>query len=57
MADPSMSFSLKAVLLAWAERDPVDAARDAEVLAVAFERRADDLLAEGIADQHAGVGS
>jgi hypothetical protein len=57
MADPSVSSSLKAVLLSWAGRDPVDAARDSAVLSAAFERRADDLLAEQLADQHAGVGS
>lgn len=30
---PSVSYPLKAVLLVWAGRDPVDAARDAELLA------------------------
>lgn len=57
MADPSVSSSLKAVLRSWAGRDPVEAARDAELLAAAFVRRADDLLAEVIGRRHAGVGS
>lgn len=35
--DPAVSFPLKAVLREWMQRDPVDAARDAELLAAALE--------------------
>lgn len=44
LTDPAVSFSLKTVILAWEERDPVDAAKDARLLAELFERRADEVL-------------
>jgi hypothetical protein len=42
LADPSVRAPLKAVLRTWAERDPVDAAEDAGLLALALERLADE---------------
>ena len=42
LADPSVRTPLKAVLRTWAERDPVDAAEDAGLLALALERLADE---------------
>lgn len=44
LADPAMSFALKDVLRAWEVRDPVDAARDARLLADLLERRADEAV-------------
>ena len=44
LADPAVSFALKAVLRAWEVRDPVDAARDARILADLLERRADEAV-------------
>lgn len=44
LADPAVSFPLKTVILSWEQRDPVDAARDARVLAEVFERRADEAM-------------
>ena len=38
--DPAVSYPLKAVLLVWLGRDPVDAAHDAAVLAGVMEDRA-----------------
>ena len=38
--DPSVSYPLKAVLLVWRGRDPVDAARDADTLAGVMADRA-----------------
>lgn len=45
LADPSVRSPLKAVLRTWAERDPVDAAEDAGLLALALERLADERCA------------
>ena len=42
LSDPSVRSSLKAVLRTWAARDPVDAAEDAGLLALALERLADE---------------
>lgn len=42
--DPSASYALKAVLLVWRARDPVDAARDARLLARLLEARAKRML-------------
>ena len=42
LADPSVRTPLKAVLRTWGERDPVDAAEDASILALALERLADE---------------
>lgn len=42
LADPSVRRPLKAVLRSWASRDPLDAAEDAGLLALALERRADE---------------
>lgn len=44
LADPAVTRHLRAVLLEWLVRDPVDAARDAELLAAALGRRAGQLL-------------
>jgi len=38
--DPSVSYPLKAVLLIWRSRDPVDAAHDAAVLSAVLGDRA-----------------
>lgn len=48
LADPSVRHSLKAVLREWTSRDPVDAAEDAGLLALALERRADETCALGL---------
>lgn len=42
LADPSVRQPLKAVLRRWLDRDPVDAAEDAGILALALERFADE---------------
>lgn len=44
LTDPAVSYALKAVLLGWEVRDPVDAARDARLLAEVLERRADEAV-------------
>lgn len=44
LIDPSVSFALKDVILVWERRDPVDAARDARLLAQVLERRADEAV-------------
>ncbi|MDQ1155187.1 hypothetical protein [Brevundimonas sp. SORGH_AS_0993] len=44
LANPTVSFALKAVILAWEQRDPVDAARDAHLLADVFAHRADEAV-------------
>lgn len=38
--DPGVSYPLKAVLLVWSGRDPVDAANDAAVLSAFMDARA-----------------
>ncbi len=38
--DPAVSYPLKAVLLVWWSRDPIDAAKDAATLAAVMEDRA-----------------
>jgi hypothetical protein len=43
LADPTIRSPLKAVLRSWSARDPVDAAEDAGLLALALERLADEL--------------
>lgn len=45
LVDPAARFALKDVIRAWEARDPVDAARDARVLADLLERRADEAVA------------
>jgi len=40
--DPAVRAPLKAVLRGWRGRDPVDAAEDAGLLALALEREADE---------------
>ena len=42
--DPSVSYPLKAVLLVWWSRDPLDAANDAAALATVMGDRAVSLL-------------
>lgn len=44
LIDPAVSFALKDVLKTWEVRDPVDAARDARLLAEVLERRADEAV-------------
>ena len=44
LIDPAVSFALKDVLRSWEVRDPVDAARDARLLAEVLERRADEAV-------------
>ena len=44
LVDPAVSFALKAVLKVWEDRDPVDAAQDARLLADVLERRADEAV-------------
>lgn len=44
LVNPAVSFALKDVLMAWEMRDPVDAARDARILADLLERRADEAV-------------
>ncbi len=44
LADPGVRGPLKAVLRAWTDRDPLDAAEDAALLALALERRVDEHL-------------
>jgi len=44
LSDPGVRRPLKAVLRAWTDRDPMDAAEDAGLLALALERRADEHL-------------
>lgn len=44
LIDPAVSFALKDVLRTWEVRDPVDAARDARLLAEVLERRADEAV-------------
>lgn len=46
LRDPSASFWLKAVLRSALARDPVDAANDAEVLALLLDRRCRSMLRE-----------
>jgi len=45
LADPAVRAPLKAVLRLWSDRDPVDAAADAALLALALERRCDEICA------------
>lgn len=42
LADPKVSWPLKAVLRTWSGRDPLEAACDAGLLALALERVADE---------------
>lgn len=42
LADPSVRGPVKAVLRSWSGRDPVDAAEDAGLLALALERDVDE---------------
>lgn len=44
MNDPTVSYPLKAVLLVWWSRDPLDAANDAAALASLLGDRATALL-------------
>ena len=46
LRDPSASFWLKAALRSALARDPVDAANDAEVLALLLDRRCWSMLRE-----------
>ena len=42
LSDPAVSTPLKLVLRSWSARDPLDAACDAGLLALALERVADE---------------
>lgn len=42
LTDPAVRRPLKEVLRSWARRDPLDAIEDANLLALALERRADE---------------
>ena len=44
LADPSVTDACKAVLRHWLDRDPVDALRDADILAAVLSRRCDQRL-------------
>lgn len=46
MNDPTVSYPLKAVLLVWRSRDPLDAANDAAALASVIGDRATGLLGQ-----------
>ncbi|MGH8159244.1 MAG: hypothetical protein ACREPQ_14080 [Rhodanobacter sp.] len=48
LADPSASFWLKAALTSALERDCVDAANDAELLAEVLAQRANEILVEAM---------
>jgi hypothetical protein len=48
LADPAVRSPLKAVLRSWAARDPIDAAEDAGLLALALERLADERCGESM---------
>jgi hypothetical protein len=47
LADPAASFWLKEALSSALDRDPVDAANDAEVLAQLLDRRCQEILRRG----------
>ena len=47
LADPAASFWLKGALSSALDRDPVDAANDAEVLAQLLDRRCQEILSRG----------
>lgn len=49
MADPAASTWIKTALALAIQRDPVDAANDAEVLAEVLKDRADRILAQSLA--------
>nr|WP_314524953.1 hypothetical protein [uncultured Brevundimonas sp.] len=44
LTDHAVSYALKEVLLVWEVRDPVDAARNARLLAEVLERQADETV-------------
>lgn len=44
LEDPALSYPLKAVLLVWLGRDPMDAANDAAVLSDFMKARAASVL-------------
>jgi len=48
LADPAVRRPLKEVLRRWSDRDPVDAAQDAGLLALALERLADERCAAAL---------
>ncbi len=47
LADPAASFWLKEALRSALDRDPVDEANDAEVLAQLLDRRCQEILRRG----------
>jgi hypothetical protein len=48
LADPAVRPPLKAVLRSWAPREPVAAAQDAGLLALALERLADERCGDSL---------
>lgn len=48
LADPTVRRPLKELLRRWSGRDPVDAAQDAGLLALALERMADERCAAAL---------
>lgn len=58
LQDPSTSFWLRAALLSCLSRDPVDAANDAEVLALLLNQRCRELLQDfDMEHQHGELGA
>lgn len=49
-SDPSLSYWFRNALTTALERDPVDAAHDAGLLAMVLDRRATQVLATGLDD-------
>ena len=50
LKDPALSHWLRDALLSALERDPVDAANDAGLLALVLDRRADEIGARALAE-------
>ena len=52
LEDPAASEALKSVIRNWLQRDPVDAANDADVLAAVFEAYSTDVLLSAALRSH-----
>jgi hypothetical protein len=50
LKDPSLSDWLRTSMLSALDRDPVDAANDAGLLAIALDRRAGEIAAQTLAE-------
>lgn len=57
LADPSTSYWLRHALAQLEQRDPVDAANDAEILALIFRARANELLERSVEQVAASAAS